>query len=185
MKLDDFKSRVNKSGGLTRNNLFELDINFANTATFSNYGKKNVNESLNMFAKAASLPAATMSTIEFYHNGKAFKIPGDRQYEPWTCTFFVDHRFETKNAIIDWIEQNKSYESRVHLDPYDRTAVNAAKDMTITVLDRQGKAIHKVKMYNAYPTSIQGTDLDYGNNDSIMEITCQFDYQYWTVVKRP
>ena len=184
MKLDDFKSQVNKSNGFARNNLFELDINMNNNSIMSNYSKNKVNENLNLFAKAASLPAATTSTIEFYHNGKAYKIPGDRQYEPWTCTFFVDAHFETKNAIIDWIESCRSFEPRVHLEPYDKSSINPAKDLTISVLNRQGKKIHTIKMYQAYPTSIQGGDLDYGNNDSVMEITCQFDYQYWTIVKR-
>lgn len=185
MKLDDFKAQVNKSNGFARNNLFELDINMNNNSSMSNFSKNKVNDNLNMFAKAASLPAATTSTIEFYHNGKAYKIPGDRQYEPWTCTFFVDAYFETKNAIIDWIESCRSFEPRVHLEPFDSSSINPAKDLTIKVLNRQGKGIHKIKMYQAYPTSIQGGDLDYGNNDSIMEITCQFDYQYWIVDGRP
>lgn len=184
MKLDDFKARVNKMGGMARNNLYELDVSFPGTAKMSSLGTNEVRETLNVFGKAAALPAATMSTIEFYHGGKAFKIPGDRQYEPWTCTFFVDARFETKNAIVDWIEQNKSFESRVHLNPYDSSAVNSCKDMLISVLNRQGKPVHGIKMYQAYPTSIQGGDMDYGQNDSIMEITCQFDYQYWTIVNR-
>ena len=140
MKLDDFKARVNKMGGMARNNLYELDVSFPGTAKMSSLGTNEVRETLNVFGKAAALPAATMSTIEFYHGGKAFKIPGDRQYEPWTCTFFVDARFETKNAIVDWIEQNKSFESRVHLNPYDSSAVNSCKDMLFpSLIDKENQ----------------------------------------------
>lgn len=184
MNIDQFKATINRQEGLSHNNLFEVEINLPSSVSQSSVPTR-AGQLTNILAKAASLPSSTMSTLEYYYNGKAYKVPGDRQFEPWTCTFFVDQNFETKNAMIDWIESNRASCPEYHMDPaVDKSKVNHVRDMFIHVLDRQERRRHSIKMYSAYPTTIQGGNLDFGDNDSVMEITCQFDYQYWTLVNR-
>ena len=42
----------------------------------------------------------------------------------------------------------------------------------------------KYRLHDAYPSSIQNLEFDFGANDAISEMTVQFEYQFWELVKR-
>lgn len=186
--ISDFRSQVSKLGGFSHSNYFRCSIVFPDSAVPN---AKVKSENAMLLCKAANLPAANTSTLDYFYAGQPFKIPGDRQYEPWTCTFLVDKKFAVRNALLEWIDANRPAEPSYMMGGAGSNQVFHTRTLRLELLNRVSKSglanassIYTIKMYNAYPTTIQGVDLDWGQNDSIMEITCQFDYQYWTVETR-
>ena len=54
--------------------------------------------------KSAALPATNVGTVELPFRGRVIKVPGDRSYETWTGTFYMDDAFELRSAYEKWIE---------------------------------------------------------------------------------
>ena len=54
--------------------------------------------------KSAALPATNVGTVELPFRGRVIKVPGDRTYETWTGTFYMDDAFELRAAYEKWIE---------------------------------------------------------------------------------
>ena len=186
--ISSFKSQVSKLGGFSHTNFFRASINFPVAAVPQ---EKTKSENATLLCKAVNLPAANTSTLDYYYAGQPFKIPGDRQYEPWTCTFLVDRKFAVRNALLEWIDSNRPAEPSYMMGEAGNNKVFHTKTLRLELLDRVSKntdpnapSLYTIKLHSAYPTTIQGVDLDWGQADTIMEITCQFDYQYWTIEKR-
>ena len=180
--LDEFRSKF-KEKGFARPNLFELEIDIPN-ATMHESG--DLQEWVTYTAKAANLPGVTMTTMEYHYAGRAMKVPGERAYEPWTCSFYVDAEFRTKMALYDWINYNLPSETGYHGDNSTGGQIYKNRDIKVKILDRtkKSKTLHEITLYHCYPTTIQGQELDMAANDSIMEISVQWDYTYFEITKR-
>ena len=50
----------------------------------------------------------------------------------------------------------------------------------IFLLDRQDKKQYGLKLHEAYPKTIGGTELSYATNNEIVRITIGFSFRYWT-----
>lgn len=177
--ISEFKSNAGKLGGFQKPNLFEVVIDFPNNATNGNAGK--IQNQMVYMAKAMNLPSSTLSTVEYFYQGKTFKVPGDRQYEPWTCTFFVDKSFLVYNGIADWMQMNRPHESGFGR-PGDEYVFT--KHIHLKLLDDEGNTSMTYRLHDAYPSSIQNLEFDFGANDAISEMTVQWEYQFWELVKR-
>ena len=53
--------------------------------------------------KSAALPATNVGTVELPFRGRVIKVPGDRTYETWTGTFYMDDAFALRSAYEKWI----------------------------------------------------------------------------------
>tara|TARA_B100000003_G_scaffold182405_1_gene174863 strand:- start:1331 stop:1894 length:564 start_codon:yes stop_codon:yes gene_type:complete len=136
-----------------------------------------------IFCKSTSLPATNVGTVELPFRGRVIKVPGDRTYETWTATFYVDDAFKLRGAYEKWIE-----------------LVNAVDQNTSSVADLGGayfqdvviEQLHKfnggddlqtIQTYtlaSAWPVSVGQISVAYDNNDSFEEFDVEFAYQYHT-----
>ena len=83
-----FQSAI--KGGV-RPNLFSVEHGFpqgVSDPTIDGTGKPE--ESVTYMCKAAALPATNVGTVELPFRGRVLKVPGDRTYETWTGTFYMD-----------------------------------------------------------------------------------------------
>ena len=89
-----FQSAI--KGGV-RPNLFSVEHGFPTGVaepTIDGTGKPE--ESVTYMCKAAALPATNVGTVELPFRGRVLKVPGDRTYETWTGTFYMDDAFELR-----------------------------------------------------------------------------------------
>ena len=90
----EFQSRIK---GAVRPNLFSVSHNFPSGIIAA--------DGLETFmCKSAALPASTVGTVELPFRGRVIKVPGDRTFESWTGTFYMDDAFELRGAYEKWIE---------------------------------------------------------------------------------
>ena len=169
-----FQSKVR--GGV-RPNLFQVSHDFPD-------GIKVKNDSVSYMCKSAALPASTVGTVELPFRGRVLKVPGDRTFESWTATFYMDDAFELRGAYEKWIDLT----NRVDVNMSDTNITSVMKDITVSQLDKfgdaaVGKGLIPIRAYTlaqAFPVSVSQISVAYDNNDSYEEFDVEFAYQYFT-----
>ena len=135
--------------------------------------------------KSAALPATSVGTVELPFRGRVIKVPGDRSYETWTGTFYMDDAFALRSAYEKWIE----FTNVVDKNTASADIVETWVDIQVTQLDKFGGAgaadgkLKELRQYNlisAFPVSVSQVSLAYDNNDSYEEFDVEFAYQYHT-----
>ena len=166
-----------KIRGAVRPNLFSVFHKFPSVGGL-NVGEKDLPTYL---CKSAALPASTVGTVELPFRGRVIKVPGDRTFESWTATFYMDDAFELRGAYEKWIELTNSVDTNT-------AAANMAdvlQDITVTQLDKFGgtnagfSTIREYKLISAFPVSVSQVSLAYDNNDSYEEFDVEFAYQFF------
>ena len=166
-----------KIRGAVRPNLFSVFHKFPSVGGL-NVGEKDLPT---FICKSAALPASTVGTVELPFRGRVIKVPGDRTFESWTATFYMDDAFELRGAYEKWIELTNSVDTNT-------AAANMAdvlQDITVTQLDKFGgtnagfSTIREYKLISAFPVSVSQVSLAYDNNDSYEEFDVEFAYQFF------
>ena len=134
--------------------------------------------------KAAALPATNVGTVELPFRGRVIKVPGDRTYETWTATFFMDDAFELRSAYEKWIELTNGVDTNTAVA--DVTTGGILEDVTVQQLNKFGgnatelEVIREYKLISGFPVSVSQVSVAYDNNDSYEEFDVEFAYQYHT-----
>tara|TARA_B000000557_G_scaffold82253_1_gene65936 strand:- start:185 stop:814 length:630 start_codon:yes stop_codon:yes gene_type:complete len=166
-----------KIKGGVRPNLFQVSHNFP--------GGLLVGTDLETFlCKSAALPASTVGTVELPFRGRVIKVPGDRTFESWTATFYMDDAFKLRGAYEKWIEFTNS----VDANTASKSVGDILEDITVIQMDKfdgsaSEKKYNKARSYTlvgAFPVSVSQVSLAYDNNDSYEEFDVEFAYQYFT-----
>ena len=171
----DFQQKV--KGGV-RPNLFQVQHEFPELAKPSDASLESY------LCKSAALPASTVGTVELPFRGRVLKVPGDRTFESWTATFYMDDAFELRGAYEKWIDLT----NRVDVNMSDTNITSVLKDITVSQLDKfgdaaVGKGLVPIRAYTlaqAFPVSVSQISVAYDNNDSYEEFDVEFAYQYFT-----
>ena len=165
-----------KIKGAVRPNLFQVNHDFPST------GGLSVNKELATFlCKSAALPASTVGTVELPFRGRVIKVPGDRTFESWTATFYMDDAFELRGAYEKWVELTNTVDANTAAGNIS----DILKDITVTQMDKFGgsatgfKNIREYKLISAFPVSVSQVSIAYDNNDSYEEFDVEFAYQYF------
>ena len=167
----EFQSKIK---GAVRPNLFSVTHNFP-TGVIAADGLETY------LCKSAALPASTVGTVELPFRGRVIKVPGDRTFESWTATFYMDDAFKLRGAYEKWIEATNT----VDANTASKTIEDILEDITVTQMDKfQGKEsafknIREYKLIKAFPVSVSQVSLAYDNNDSYEEFDVEFAYQYF------
>ena len=167
----EFQSRIK---GAVRPNLFSVSHNFPSGIIAA--------DGLETFVcKSAALPASTVGTVELPFRGRVIKVPGDRTFESWTGTFYMDDAFELRGAYEKWIELTNT----VDANTASAGMGDVLEDIVVTQMDKfngsatQFKDIRQYKLVKAFPVSVSQVSLAYDNNDSYEEFDVEFAYQYF------
>ena len=167
----EFQSRIK---GAVRPNLFSVSHNFPSGIIAA--------DGLETFmCKSAALPASTVGTVELPFRGRVIKVPGDRTFESWTGTFYMDDAFELRGAYEKWIELTNT----VDANTASAGMGDVLEDIVVTQMDKfngsatQFKDIRQYKLVKGFPVSVSQVSLAYDNNDSYEEFDVEFAYQYF------
>lgn len=140
-----------------------------------------------LLCRATSMPAVTVGIMRVPFRGRVVKIPGDRTYEEWTCTFY-DTFMESSNLYNSFWNWNREFNNHktnipeasfqnsggVNLDP---AGVNF-QDWTVEQLNMMGTPARTVKLMSAWPSVVSEIALTYDAADTIAEFTVTFAYDW-------
>ena len=171
--------------GGVRPNLFSVEHKFPAGVTAPSIQGAEGGKIVPYLCKSAALPATNVGTVELPFRGRVIKVPGDRTYETWTGTFYMDDAFALRSAYEKWIELTNG----VDKNTASADIVDTWVDIQVTQLDKFGGSgaadnkLTELRQYNlisAFPVSVSQISLAYDNNDSYEEFDVEFAYQYHT-----
>ena len=187
--LSQFKSKL--AGGGARPNLFEISIPTFPTAIAEAWspGDDNENGMFKFLAKATSLPASNLGSIEIPFRGRTLKVAGDRTFDDWTVTIINDEDFKLRTAFERW--------SNVISRLDDATGVtNPSSYMTDGFVQQLGRGptantgsndggetsvLRTYKFFDVFPVTVAEIALSYDTTDTLEEFDVTFRYQYFTI----
>ena len=140
------------------------------------------------YVKTATMPKATVSTIEHSYFDYNFKFPGRVTWDPISVTLVAPSRGgEDPTDILYQGLQKAGYlfPKKVSTDADTRKSLSKAGfktafggDPIITLLDGEGKEIEQWKLNNAFLTSVDyGGSLDY-TSDEMLELTMEISFDW-------
>jgi len=124
-----------------------------------------------MFAKAASLPAASVAPIEVPYLNRKLKVPGDRTFADWTVTFINDEAYVVRNALLLWQQTIQGFTSFA-----STTGVGGAhKKIEVQPFRRDGSQQPggMVALYG-WPSEVGAIELGWETTDAIQEYSVTF-----------
>ena len=166
--------------GGVRPNLFEVLHGFPTGVTPPSISGVETGGEVTYMCKAAALPATNVGTVELPFRGRVIKVPGDRTYETWTGTFYMDDAFELRSAYEKWIELTNGVDTNTAAAGVGDCLI----DVVVNQLDKfEGSPdklsiIRSYKLVSAFPVSVSQVSVAYDNNDSYEEFDVEFAYQY-------
>lgn len=136
---------------------------------------------LPFLCKAAQLPASTLGLIEVPYFGRKLKIPGDRQFAPWTVTIINDEDFLIRNAMETWNNSINLYQQNI-------TALGSGapslykSQATITQFGKAGELLRTYQFNGLYPESVAAIDVAWASVDEIEEFQVTFQYDTFEIL---
>lgn len=126
---------------------------------------------------ASSLPRVEVGTIAIPYRGRAYYLPGDRQYSVWSVDVFDDsgdnsiwRAFNTWKNQLDSHVTHKVYQNNFSYDKLQ-------KNWIIRQLDLNGNQLRKIDLYNCWPSEVGALTFDMGSTEpAVFRVTMMFDY---------
>jgi len=134
-----------------------------------------------LLVKASSLPGSSIPAVEVFHEGLAVKLAGDRVYDDWEVTCWLDKNAKLYKDVTKWADLANGSGANVNVGGAAQSAYKF--DIGIQMLDRTGAPIAGTdyKLAGAFPTTIGAVDLAHDSNDTAAEFAITFSYDYYTV----
>lgn len=133
-----------------------------------------------IMAKAASLPASNLGTIEVPYFGRMIKIRGDRTFEDWTVTVINDEDFVVRNSLESWMNAINNHEANLQTTGSPSPA-SYKSQAQITQFAKTGNPIRVYNFNGIWPSSLSTIDMSWETNNTIEEFTVTFQYDWFDV----
>lgn len=189
--INNFKSKINEQNGILPTNLFLVNITpISKVKTQTSLmsaaqGASSVTtETLSFFCSQATIPGITLGT-----ETHQVQTPGPLQEFVSTAlptsqiqlNFLGDGNGNIlnffsmwMNSIAGWNERDRSNYFRLsYRDDY-------LCEITILVFNHASDIVMKYKLYDAYPVQLSDIQLDWAQQNTIMEIPVQFFFKTWS-----
>ena len=174
-----FKSNLSAAGGGARPSLYQVKINYGQSASNS----VSLSGTQTLLVKAAALPASNIAPLAVNYAGRAYKLAGFRTYDNWTVTVINDEDFAIRNKMTHWMLWIAG-----QLDGERNTTMG---DPSVNGYWEEGEAyVQQVatdgltvgpeyKLSNLWPTELGEIAVDW-SSDVLQEYTIGFCYDQWT-----
>lgn len=172
--INKFLSGISRSG-IAHANRYEISFgSIGGSLAFDQATQTLMNERL----ESVSVPGSGIGSNAVKLQGIDREMPYGRLYEgDITVSFLEDSKFTIRNAFIDW-QKKVIDETNYTLGFYEDYICS---DMFVSVVSntRQQQIIHKVRVYDIFPKSVDGFELS-GASEELVKTQIQLSYRRWT-----
>ena len=127
--------------------------------------------------RAASLPAATVNTVEVSTpGGRKLKLAGERTFEDWSITVYNDTQMIMRRRFESWQAQCAQYGNPLGADALD---AYGQSNWVVTQLSRSGAPVRSYQFFNMWPSSLAAIDLNFDDAGSIEEFEVTLSYSHY------
>lgn len=130
-----------------------------------------------LYAYSVTRPVPEIDQVKMHHRQNEINLPGKYRYNTCSIKFYEKIDPETKKAptaeIIHkwWAAHTTNYMLHsVNIWSFRRT-------VRIFLEDGQGNTVHKYKLINAWPSKVEGSELDYSSSEIatiMVTLVCDF-----------
>lgn len=138
-------------------------------------------ETLSLYCKAATIPTHTNTITNIPHKGRMMKVPGERTYPEWTCTFISDEIHIIRKYFEQWSEDINSAAKAFRREYSIFEQGKFTKPITINQLGSDNTIVAKYNLMYAWPTIISQMELNAESISNTQDLTITFAYQYYTI----
>ena len=171
--LNDFLSTFNtEDGGYAVPNRFEVLITRPGTSANQNRQVSMRCESINLPGR--NLNSATDSNI---YGPTREVVNGVTYAEDISMTFQASSGLEERTFFEDW--QALAFDERSWNVGYYNDYIST---VDVYVLDRQDNRRFGIKLWEAFPKTINATELSQSANNELIKIGVVFSFRYWTTL---
>jgi len=150
---------------------------------------------INMRCEAATLPDISMATVTNLRHGRGTRdiVPYSPIYYEPTLTFLGDQEGDVYRFFNNWVNSimridhntidgipDMRYGDQLYEVGYKKDIVS--DELTINTYTQAKESIYSVKLFNAFPTSIFQTGLNWAAGTELMRFTVVFQYKDFKVI---
>ena len=177
---DILSSFHSQDGGYAVPNRFEVLINPPRRMSRANESRQ-----VSMRCETVNLPGRNLSTMPDtnIYGPEREVVNGVTYADEITMTFQASSGLEERVFFEEWqAEAFGNYDGHGggnwNVKYYDDYTGN----VEISILDRQDNKRYGVKLWEAFPKTITGTDLGQGLNNELIKLGVTFSFRYWTTL---
>ena len=159
--IGDITNMLTAGGGLARPSHFTVTS-----------GK--VSSVSSFLVKAASLPAATLNTVEVPYYGRKVRIPSTRTFDTWNITvIYGSDGGNIRTEFEGWMADVQAPDSNL-------IAGNDVLDeWTVSLLNTADESpIRTIRMVGCYPSELGTVELNQESGEALSEFTATIRYTY-------
>ena len=170
--LNDILSTFHSEDGYAVPNRFEVLITRPR-------GSASENRQVSMRCESVSLPGRNLNSVtdsNIYGPTREI-VDGVTYAEDITMTFQAGSGLEERVFFEEW--QALAFDERSWNVGYYNDYIST---VDVYVLDRQDNRRFGLKLHEAFPKTIAGTDLNQSANNELVKISVTFSFRYWTTL---
>lgn len=171
--VENFRQALQYDG--QRPNLFQVVLSLP-TAVLN---ATTAGSELAFLCKTAQIPGSTTGIVPMYYFGREIPLVGNVTYDNWTITVINDEDYMVKNSIENWRNLLNSHVGNLRATAFENYLDYQASGY-VTTYGKTGGNTATYNFQGLWPTNDPIVDLDWGQNDTVMEFTCTFAVLYWT-----
>lgn len=186
--ISEFKATLDKYGGISRNNLFE--VQFTGFEDDNGMPKKD----LVFFCSSVMFPGVTLNVFDYRPNNVELtqSLPFAMGHEQLECVFMVDESHKVLEYFHRWMQKIVNYSVDGIMDgpSLGTTSTNGGKQypyefgykedyvqtMLIKKYTKTSELVYQCSLKNVYPVNLGSATLAWDNNDSYTVMPIAFSY---------
>ena len=137
--------------------------------------------SFTFLAKATTLPSLTMGEITVPYRGRQIFVSGDRTYEPWSITVLSDRTQQMRAYFETWQNHLGDIGNRTDRSEIGTQPLKYYANAQVQQRDRNDSVLRTYHLYDVWPTTVEGYELNYETNDALLEFAVTLRFNYMTV----
>lgn len=147
-----------ENGDFARPNLFEVEV-------------YHLGEKFKYKCKATVVPPSTVEKIPVGYMNRKINVAGDRTYDDWNVTVYMDDNHGTRDDLIKWSNSAHGTGNEITGDRPDQYK----KVATVRQFSRDGKTVTKeYNIVGIFPTNVGEIQLDWDSNNEVETCECTF-----------
>lgn len=137
----------------------------------------NIKNRIRFLVRAAELPGLELQTIMVPYFGRMEKVPGSRDYPPWSMTVMNDNDFAVRAMFEAWSNKMNAFTSNRMSD--DVFPGGYTQDFIVRQKAPNGQIAREYTLLDGYPSSISPIRLDWADGNSIEYFDVRVEYSRW------
>ena len=160
-----------KDGG-TRANQFDVQITDAPVQLPGDFV---------FLCRATTVPALTIAEVPVDYRGRQIFVSGDRTYDAWSVTVMSDRTQQMRAFFEQWQNHIGDIGNRTDRSDIGQTPSKYYGNAQVRQRDRNDAILRTYHLYDVWPISVEGYELNYATNNAILEFAVSLRFNYMTI----